>query len=203
MHLASHFQTAYEQVKTAQIEIDQTLWQRIIVAGKPHPTAFTSADAETRRAMAKSNAGKIEIHGGFSNLMVLKTTDSAFTGFVRDQFTTLPEATDRILATRIGGRWWFPDTNSDFNLAYARIREALLTTFAMHKSDAVQQTLFDMGTAALAIEPAIPAIELRMPNKHRIPFNFKPFGKEFDNDVYITTEEPSGEIEGFITREQP
>lgn len=202
LHLAKHFESTYEQVTGAQVEIEQALWNRIMVDGKPHPTAFESAGAELRRAMARSEGGKLQIHGGFSNLMVLKTTDSAFVGFVRDEYTSLPETTDRILATKLTARWWFPDVQSEFNLAYSRIREALLTTFANHKSDAVQQTLFEMGKAALAGEPKIPAIELKMPNKHRIPFNFKPFGKEFANDVYVTTDEPSGEIEGFVTREQ-
>jgi urate oxidase len=57
-----------------------------------------------------------------------------------------------------------------------------------------------MGTAALAAEPGISGLSLEMPNKHRIPFNFKPFGLAFDNDVYITTDEPSGEIAAYISR---
>jgi urate oxidase len=202
LHLAKHFKSTYAQVTAAQVEIAQSLWRRIVIEGQPQPTAFEGAGTEIRRAMSRCEGNKPHVHGGFSELMLLKTTDSAFAGFVRDEFTTLPESADRILATKVTARWWFPDLETDFNLAYARIREALLTTFARHKSDAVQQTLFDMGKAALASEPKIPAIELKMPNKHRVPFNFKPFGKEFDNDVYITTDEPSGEIEGFIEREK-
>jgi urate oxidase len=41
-----------------------------------------------------------------------------------------------------------------------------------------------------------------MPNKQRVPFNFKPFGEEFANDVYVTTDEPSGMIQGLVCREK-
>ena len=170
--------------------------------GKPHPTAFESGGAELRYAGATNLMGQLQVYGGFRELLVLKTTDSAFTGFVRDEFTTLPEATDRILATKVSATWWIPDRTADFNAIFSRVRAAMLSTFAKHKSDAVQQTLFDMGTAALAVEPAIASIDLKMPNKHRIPFNFKPFGKEFNNDIYVTTDEPSGEITGYMVREQ-
>ena len=114
----------------------------------------------------------------------------------------MPEATDRILATKVSANWMYTRTDLDFSAAFDRIRTAMLNTFATHKSDAVQQTLFDMGTAALTAEPAIAHIDLRMPNKHRVPFNFKPFGEEFANDVYVTTDEPSGMIQGLVCREK-
>ena len=38
---------------------------------------------------------------GLTNLVVLKTADSAFAGFPRDELTTLPETDDRLLATSI------------------------------------------------------------------------------------------------------
>jgi urate oxidase len=133
-------------------------------------------------------------------LLVLKTADSAFTGFVRDQYTTLPEATDRILATEVSATWTFASPDADYNAAFASIRMAMLETFARHKSDAVQQTLYAMAESALSVEPSITGIHLRMPNKHRVPFNFRPFGLEFENDVFVTTNEPSGEISATVER---
>ena len=133
---------------------------------------------------------------------MLKTTDSAFVAFVRDQYTTLPDSNVRILATKVSADWVYDSENADFNSAYLRLRTVMLETFAMHKSDAVQQTLHEMGAAVLAAAPSISSITLRMPNKHRVPFNFKPFGMAFDNDVYVTTDEPSGEIVGELKREE-
>jgi urate oxidase len=204
LHLAEHFVATYPQVSAATVNIDQALWRRIAVDGIEHPTAFESAGAELRQAKATvdRNEDHAAVSGQLSELLLLKTTDSAFAGFVRDRYTTLPEVTDRILASKVSAEWEYEGSDVDFNSAYSKIRTALLETFAKHKSDAVQQTLFDMGAAALAAEPSIESISLRMPNKHRIPFNFKPFGLEFTHDVYATTDEPSGEIVGHLTREK-
>ncbi|MDB5322565.1 MAG: urate oxidase [Phycisphaerales bacterium] len=208
-HLAEHFVKTYAQVKGAEVSIEQSAWRRIDVAGRPHPTAFESAGAELRTTMAyfgqrDARPAAHFIQGGLAKLLVLKTTDSAFTGFVRDAYTTLPETRDRILATEVSATWTYNDDDRkpDYNAAFTTIRTALLETFARHKSDAVQQTLYDMGIAALAAETSISGIHLLMPNKHRVPFNLRPFGMEFENDIFVTTSEPSGEISALIEREK-
>jgi urate oxidase len=204
LHLADHFLVTYPQVDWTEVHIWQSSWQRIVVDGNPHPTAFQSGGAEVRLATAVSRRDKGQnaevLQGGLRDLLVLKTTDSAFTGFVRDAFTTLPDSTDRILATKICAGWSFADRHADFNLAFDRIRAALLGTFARHKSKAVQQTLYAMADAALEVEPAISRIHLGLPNKHRVPFDFKPFGKRFENDIYVLTEGPCGEISASVSR---
>jgi urate oxidase len=207
-HLAQHFVKTYAQVKGAEVSIEQSAWRRIDVAGRPHPTAFESTGAELRLGSAyvghrDTPPAPLLLQGGLAKLLVLKTTDSAFTGFVRDAYTTLPETRDRILATEVSAMWTYDnDRKGDYNAAFAAIRTALLETFARHKSDAVQQTLYDMGVAALAAEPSTSRIHLHMPNKHRVPFNLKPFGTEFENDIFVTTSEPSGEISALIEREK-
>jgi urate oxidase len=203
LHVAEHFVGTYQQVTTADVEIDQSAWRRIDVGGRPHPTAFESAGAEVRQACVTVNRGGHgpRVNGGLAGLLVLKTTDSAFVGFVRDRYTTLPETTDRILATEVSARWTFKAAGANYNATFATVRGALLETFARHDSAAVQQTLYAMGDAALAAAPAVHSIHLRMPNKHRVPFNFKPFGLAFENDVYVTTDEPSGEISATLQRE--
>lgn len=203
LHVADHFVRTYSQVMRAEVEIEQAMWQRITVGGTPHPTAFESGGVPVRRAVAvaeRSGTAPRSIAGGLARLLVLKTTDSRFVGFVRDQYTTLPEATDRILATEISADWSFTRPEAEYNAAFANIRSTLLETFARHRSDAVQQTLYAMGEAALAAEPAISGIRLRLPNKHRVPFNFKPLGLEFENDIFVPTNEPSGEISATIER---
>src|SRR5438067_1300275 len=87
------------------------------------------------------------------------------TGSVKDQYTTLPETTDRILATKVAANWFFNSPKPNYNAAFLKIRIALLETFARHKSDAVQQTLLAMGEAALKAEKSIERIYIHMPNK--------------------------------------
>lgn len=46
--------------------------------------------------------------------------------------------------------------------------------------------------------PTSESIFLNMPNLHFIPCN--PVGSSFNNDVYVATSEPHGNIEAVITR---
>jgi urate oxidase len=68
-------------------------------------------------------------------------------------------------------------------------------------SYAVQQTMFEMGKAALAAAPQIKEIRLICPNKHRIPVNLQPFGLENKNEIFVWTDEPFGNITATVTRE--
>ena len=54
------------------------------------------------------------VSSGVTNLVLLKTTDSAFTDFARDQFTTLSDTTDRILATAVTASWRYRTGMRDF-----------------------------------------------------------------------------------------
>jgi urate oxidase len=129
----------------------------------------------------------------------LKTTDSAFSGFPRDQYTTLPETRDRILATSITATWNYADGFRDFGRRSA-VRSALLTTFAAHKSESVQQTLYAMGEAALAACDGVVDIQLSLPNRHHLLVDLSPFGLDNPNEIFVATEQPYGLIEARIER---
>lgn len=200
LRLGRHFVDGFGHVESAVVHLAETPWTRIAVGGKPHPTAFVAGSAEKHTAIVEVTRGGAVVRGGVEELLVLKTTDSEFVGFVRDRFTTLPDVRDRILATMVTAEWLFSGDAADWNAARASVRTALLECFAGHKSLAVQQTLFDMGKAALEACPAVAEITLTMPNKHRIPMDLRPFGMENKNEIFVTTDEPHGLISGTIRR---
>jgi urate oxidase len=200
--LCRHFVKTYPQVTTATVDIAQTTWDRIQTDQHPHPHAFVGGGSERRTCQARLNAkSKLELSGGIADLQVLKTTGSEFSNFVSDRYRTLKDAPDRIFATTVDARWTYGPESADFNAAYAAIRQAMLKTFAEHHSLAVQQTLLEMGKAALAASAAIQSIELKMPNQHRILFNLEPFGLENKNEIFVPMAEPYGMISGVVKRE--
>ena len=201
--LVRHFLATYPQVSAATIELTQSAWQRITVDGKPHDHAFTSAGPQLRYAFARFErlAKQPHLVGGVRGLLVLKTTASEWRDFVSDRYRTLKDSSDRIMATKIDADWEYNTLDGDFASRARSIDEAILTTFATKHSLGVQQTLKDMGDAALAACDAIDSISFTLPNLHRIPFNLEPFGLKFENDVFVATNEPSGLITGTITRE--
>jgi urate oxidase len=138
---------------------------------------------------------------GLDGLFLLKSTGSAFCGFLTDRYTTLKDAPDRILATTLEAGWVYGETAGNWNELHSRIRQILLESFANHTSLSVQQSLYAMGEKVLGSVPEIEKITLAMPNKHRILADLKPFGLENANQIFIATDEPYGFITGTLSRE--
>jgi urate oxidase len=201
--LAEHFPRTYEQVAGTSITVRQTSWSRIALDGKPHDHAFFSGGNElhTAKAAVAARGQAPVVTGGITDLLVLKTTNSAFKDFVTDRYRTLKDADDRIFATSVTATWDYIDSKADFVTAHERLRSAMLRVFATHMSYAVQETMYEMGKAALDAAPEIKRIVLRLPNKHRIPFNLQPFGLENKNEIFVWTDEPFGDISATIERQ--
>ena len=88
-----------------------------------------------------------------------------------------------------------------YDAANTAILEAMLKIFAENYSPSAQTTLFQMGESALAACAEISRIDLAMPNKHYLLINLSPFGMENRNDVFVPTDEPHGQIEASVTRD--
>lgn len=200
--LARHFVKTYSQVSQATVRIAEASWRRIELDGKPHPHSFVSGGNEQRTcSVVAARSGPTTVTGGVSDLVVLKTTDSAFKDFVSDRYRTLPDAEDRIFATSVIAEWEYADVDADWNGTFAAARAAILSTFATHYSLAVQQTLLEMGGAVLAACPSVMRVTFSLPNQHRIPVNLGPFGLDNPNVVFVPTSEPFGLIKGTIERD--
>jgi urate oxidase len=197
--LADHF-AAMPAVSRARVSTVEHRWERLSVGGHPHPHAFVQPGGERWTAAVTTDAGGTEVVAGLENLVVLKTTDSAFAGFPRDRFTTLPETQDRILATSVTASWIYRRGATDF-AARHRIRAALVEAFAAHISQSVQHTLYAMGNAALDACVDATSITLTMPNRHHLLVNLEPFGLDNPNEIFVATEQPYGLIEATITRD--
>lgn len=203
--LSKHFLKQYDQVVRVRVEVAVQPWDRYTpTGGGAHPHTFTGRAAGapfTRVEVARGgDDAEIRVESGLRDVLLLKSTASAFKGFPRCDFTTLPESDDRILATKMAAAWTFSRRDVDYTRVNAAITGALLDTFAREFSPSVQNTLFLMGEAALAAAPDVSEIHLAMPNKHYLPVNFQPFGRENAGEIFLPTDEPHGQIEARIVR---
>jgi urate oxidase len=196
--LAAHFA---DEPAVARVRISATEqpWQRVLVGDRPHPHAFVQAGGEQWTAVVTRDSEGTQISSGVTNLVLLKTTDSAFADFARDRFTTLPATTDRILATAVTASWRYRPGLRDFSVR-ERIRQVLIETFAAHNSRSVQHTLYAMADAALAACADIIDVSLSMPNRHHLLVDLKPFGLDNPNEVFVATDQPYGLIEATVKR---
>jgi urate oxidase len=200
-HLADHFLSKYSQITQTTVQIRESLWNRIVLNGKESPLAFTSAGEEKRTTVIVSTRDLTTVESGIEDLVVLKTGDSEFAGFVRDEFTTLPETHERIFATSTEATWVYAVSDGiDFEKNYMTARDTILEVFATHKSLAVQHTLYEMGQLILDRVPDIEEITITMPNQHRLPVNLAPFNLPNKNEIYMPTDQPYGLISGTMRR---
>lgn len=196
--LADHF-AGQPAVARARVSAIEHRWDRLPVAGRPHPHAFVGSTGEHWTATVTRDAGGTAVVAGIANLVVLKTTDSTFSGFPRDQYTTLPETDDRILATAVTASWTYRPDTTDF-AARDRIRTALVETFAAHHSRSVQHTLYAMADAALGACRDAVEITLSLPNRHHVLVDLTPFGLDNPNEIFVATDQPYGLIEATVAR---
>jgi urate oxidase len=201
MELGDYLLAENAHVSGVKIEIEEKAWERMIVEGNPEDTTFRLGGPEVHIVRAVRDQGREwSIRSGIDGLVILKTTKSAFTGYIKDRLTTLKPATDRIFGTRTKATWEYTTILPDYTTVRSRILSALLREFAMHHSMSVQHTLFDMGKAALAAAPEIASITLTMPNLHHLLADLSPFGQDNPNHIFVPIDEPHGYIQATIER---
>jgi len=201
LRLGRHFVDSFDWVSGARVSIEEYGWDRISVDGAEHDHAFSRAGGGTRTTVVTIEEGNAWVVSGLTDLVVLKSTGSEFTGFPRDEYTTLAEDRDRILATAVTARWRYADAELDWAESYADVRRILLASFARKHSLALQQTLYYMAEQVLESHPEVAEIRMSMPNKHHFLVDLSPFGLVNDREVYYAADRPYGLIEGSVLRD--
>ena len=182
------------------VEITQFLWDRIEVDGEPHEHSFVRGRGERRAKVSGDESGARQVQAGIGDVYVLKTTNSGWEGFLRERYTTLPDTNDRILATIVTAKWWYDTTEADFDRLWRGVHDQTLATFTDHYSPSVQNTLWRMGKAVLTRFPEVEKIWYSFPNVHHIPYDLDRFGMQNNNTIFHATQDPYGQIEGFVER---
>lgn len=198
--LAEHFLTNNAQVSRAIIEIYEHIWTRMKFDTVEHDHSFVRGSGEKHTVKIVASRDLLTIDSGVEDLIVLKTTRSGFVGFVKDDFTTLPEATDRIFSTAIKATWRYASAVSATEETFQSIRQTILRVFADHDSLSVQHTLYAMGEAILENFSEVEEVAFSLPNIHCLPIDMTKFGQTNDNRIFVPTDEPHGLIEARLTR---
>jgi urate oxidase len=198
--LARHFLDRNPPLHRVRIDLTAHAWARLTVNGREQGQAFMRRGPETRSARVEMDRDETRVSAGIADLVILKSSQSAFAGFLRDEYTTLADTRDRLLATSLTATWQYAAPDADFLSAWGRVRDALVEAFAVHDSESVQHTLHAMGQAVLDRVPEVARLHLVMPNRHHLPVDLSPFGLENRNEIFVATEEPYGLIEATVSR---
>ncbi|KAL0063510.1 hypothetical protein AAF712_009607 [Marasmius tenuissimus] len=210
LHLGTHLVSKYSHLHKAFITVEQLRWSRIRVETgsetKEHSHSFFRDGDEKRTVKVEVDAsgGKDKLVGrvsaGINDLLVLKSTGSAFTNFVRDEYTTLVEVDDRIFSTSVDLSYTFapidlPTPKNEDKLDFAipvaegqeagtiwdtsipeKTRKVTLGIFAEDDSASVQATLYKMATKIVHDHAGVATVSYALPNKHYIPVDMKYIG---------------------------
>ncbi|KAJ2159235.1 hypothetical protein GGF46_003165 [Coemansia sp. RSA 552] len=219
--IASFMVKKYAHVTSCQVKVTTKPWERMKFDNKGHPHSFYREGKETRWTEAvatKTNPPSaanftVAIESGFYDLEVLKTTNSSFTDFWRDELTTLPDMHDRMLSTKVLCQWKFLPKTLDalqqvpFNAVFAGAKRNTLDVFAndprawVHAS--VQTALYIMADRTINDFASVDDVYYALPNIHYFPFDLSKFGLknlQTDAEVYMPIADPSGFITATVSR---
>jgi urate oxidase len=204
--LGARFLDVTPAASASRIEVEEYAWDRIEVGGAGHDHAFVKRGGEVRTTVVtqdrSADSKQAWVVSGVKDLVVLKSTGSEFKGYLKDEYTTLKETDDRILATSLVARWRYETAEGvDWNKSFDDIRSVLLETFATTYSRALQESLYAMGSAVLAAHPDVAEIKFSAPNKHHFLVDLAPFGLDNPGEVFIAADRPYGLIEATVQRE--
>ncbi len=194
LRLAKHFVDTTPTIHRARVRIEQYGWDRLA-----HHSFVRGAG--TRTTIATYDGAQRWVVSGVEDLIVLNTTGSEFHGFHKDRYTSLPEATDRILATAVTARWRHAEAGGDWAESYTEAKRHLLEAFADTHSLSLQQTLHAMGERVLANRAELAEVRLVLPNKHHFLVDLGPFGLDNPGEVFFAADRPYGLIEGTVLRD--
>ena len=198
--LAKRYLELYPQVGSVALTAHETKWSRLSFAGKPHPHSFVLDSNGKPTVEVTATRGGSTMSSGIDGFTFLKSTQSGWENYAVDNYTTIPPTGDRMCATSMVASWKWSSTPSSYSAANAKILGTLLEVFGTTYSPSVQNSLYHMGEAALAAVPEISEISMACPNIHYLLMNLSAFGLDNNNQVFLPTDEPHGQIECTVGR---
>jgi len=161
--LATRFLDTYGQVEGIQVTATE-----IPYSGLESGAAFSPGGPE--RAVARVEVrreGLVEAMSGIRGFRLVRLGGSSFHGFIRDQYTTLPDIANRPLHIWLDLEWRHLKHEAAFTdgAVTARVRRLVRDVFSSFASESIQQLIHQIGTRLLADEPSIAEVHLEATNR--------------------------------------
>jgi urate oxidase/2-oxo-4-hydroxy-4-carboxy-5-ureidoimidazoline decarboxylase len=162
--LAARFLETYPQVEGIQVSAVEIPYSSV----GDDRIAFAPSGPERATARIELNrSGIVEAVSGMTGFRLLRLGGSSFQGFVRDQYTTLPDLADRPLHMWLDLEWAYAEPQAAFNsgAAVAVVRRAVHDVFCAFKSGSIQQIIYQIGGKILSEIPEVAEVHLEANNR--------------------------------------
>jgi urate oxidase len=203
--LGEHFLKKYSHVAKCSIQIDEVVWPRIVTNNISSENGFVDKKSYTHRVCLTNDRHELKVKASISQLEILKTRGSSFENYWTDEYTTLQPAKDRICSTKANLTWTYDSFYDlkllDHNSIFNQVKEIFVIGFANHSdSISVQHSINVIGQSILNSINELKSIDLNLPNVHYLLFNMKQFNMENQNEVFLPTIEPYGNIYATLAK---
>jgi urate oxidase/2-oxo-4-hydroxy-4-carboxy-5-ureidoimidazoline decarboxylase len=164
LFLGQKFLAKYPQTEGLQITASEIPYVGIGGGG----LAFQPAGPDAAFATLElAQGGERVISSGVKGYKMLRLRGSAFKGFVRDEYTTLPDLHDRPLHMWLDLEWTYTDAKAALSegKVTAEVRKLVHDVFCKFESGSIQEVIYKLGTQVLADLSAIVEIHLEANNR--------------------------------------
>ena len=164
-YLDSKFLSIYPQATGVQLSAEEIPYD--LLAGAWQPGGPERAHACIELVRDGETIQTAEARSGIGGFRLLRLNGSAFKGFVRDEYTTLPDIANRPLHMWLDLDWTYTSTDAAFSsgLITKQVRKAVHEVFGNFTSGSIQQIIYQIGEKMLATIPAIAEIRLEANNR--------------------------------------
>lgn len=166
--LAEKFMGIYSQTEGIQVSAIEIPYDQLPGGNMGFaPSGPERATARIEMRRDGSRLQTVEASSGIQGFKLLRLGGSAFFGFVRDQYTTLPEIKNRPLHMWLDLEWSYssPDAACSNGTVTAQVRKIVNEVFQSFESGSIQQVIYQMGEKMLAEISAIAEIHLEANNR--------------------------------------
>jgi urate oxidase / 2-oxo-4-hydroxy-4-carboxy-5-ureidoimidazoline decarboxylase len=167
-YIAEKFLATYPQTEGAQVsavEMPYAFLPHSGVSFAPSGPDRAGAHVELRRD--GEDLELVEARSSITGFKLLRLGGSAFHGFVRDEYTTLPDIRNRPLHMWLDLDWAYTSHSAAFNKGSvsAHVRDLVHKAFNEFESGSIQQIIYLMGTKILTEIATVSEIRLEANNR--------------------------------------
>lgn len=147
----------------AGIQESETVFREGVLE-KPGVTLSTG---RSETGDAKLNALECSVH----DLHLIKVKGSSFAGFIRDEYTKLPETKDRPLFIYLNISWTYKNMEDAFGdqpdlyVAAEQVKHIAQTLFHQEASPSIQKLIYDIGVRVLKRFPQLETVSFESNNR--------------------------------------
>ena len=217
LDLCEHFLSTYPVLTGIDCEVSEIPWRRSVVDGSMHMHGFEHPGHERHEVFVKMGRDEASapviksIESSIREMTVLKTTQSGFEKYLKDDATLLPECTDRCLSSHVDLWWRYVNPSDGRAIDFKKVRTAMRSEMLRGifgpaeegvYSASLQATIYDAGCMCLTAVPEVQEIDISTPNVHYLPVvaPLAAVGEVFMNDIFQPTSDPSGSITCTVSR---